>query len=65
VRGVVKLGRVNGEGRREGGWCMGGGYRMRLGVKPREFPMISNHSTLHVHREDRGGRFRVEAWSRV
>jgi hypothetical protein len=44
---------------------MGGGSGLILGVKPREFPMLSNHSTLHSHGEDKGGRSRVEARSRI
>jgi hypothetical protein len=65
VRGAVELGRANGEDRWEGSWCKGGGSRMSLGVKPREFPMLSNHSTLHAHGEDKGGRSGVEARSGV
>jgi hypothetical protein len=61
VRGVVGLGRADGEGRREGGWCNGGASGLSSGAKPSEFPMLSNHSTLHAHGEDRGGRSGVEA----
>jgi hypothetical protein len=65
VRAAVGQGRVDGEGRWEGGWCMGGGSGLSLGAKSREFPILSNHSTLHAHEEEKGGRSKVEAWSGV
>jgi hypothetical protein len=61
VRGAIRLGRVDREGRREGGCCIDGGSGLSLGAKPSELPILSNHSTLHAHGEDRGGRSIVEA----
>jgi hypothetical protein len=46
VRGAVRLGRVDEEGRREGGWCMDGASGLSSGEKMSELPMLSNHSTL-------------------
>jgi hypothetical protein len=40
---------------------MDDGFGLSSGAKLSELPMLSNHSTLHAHREDRGGRSGVEA----
>jgi hypothetical protein len=60
VRGAIGLGRADREGRWEGGWCMDDASGLSSGAKPSELPMLSNHSTLQAHGEDRGGRSRVE-----
>jgi hypothetical protein len=61
VRGDVGLGRADEEVRREGGWFNSGTSGMSSGAKPSELTMLSNHSTLHAHGEEKGGSSRVEA----
>jgi hypothetical protein len=67
-RGVVGLGGAEGGGGRGGGWRGGGGSGLSFGAKPREFPWLSNHSTLQAYKEDKGGNSGVVAhsggWSR-
>ena len=46
VRAAVGQGRVDGEGRWEGGWYMDEAFGLSSGVKLSESPMMSNHSTL-------------------
>jgi hypothetical protein len=46
-----------------GGWWGGGGSGLSFGAKPREFPKLSNHSTLQAYREDKGGKSGVVARS--
>jgi hypothetical protein len=61
VRGAVGLGGAEGGGGRGGDWWMGDGSGLSFGAKPREFPKLSNHSTLQAQGEDRGGSSGVVA----